>query len=94
MWPAGPLILAVTIALFRFLREEKPAGNWGFEELRLGRTPRKGAIEHTRFATTAKSIITFVMRLRQHSRERVRLGRCVISRASVIWITTAWQVVA
>ena len=29
----GPLILAVTIALFRFLREEKHAGNWGFEEL-------------------------------------------------------------
>jgi predicted PurR-regulated permease PerM len=28
----GPLILAVTVALFRFLREEKRAGNWGFQE--------------------------------------------------------------
>jgi predicted PurR-regulated permease PerM len=28
----GPLILAVTVALFRFLREEKRAGNWGFPE--------------------------------------------------------------
>jgi predicted PurR-regulated permease PerM len=28
----GPLILAVTIALFRFLREEKRAGNWSLEE--------------------------------------------------------------
>jgi predicted PurR-regulated permease PerM len=28
----GPLILAITIALFRFLREEKRAGNWNFRE--------------------------------------------------------------
>jgi predicted PurR-regulated permease PerM len=28
----GPLILALTIALFRFLREEKRAGNWRLEE--------------------------------------------------------------
>jgi len=28
----GPLILAVTIALFKFLREEKRAGNWSLEE--------------------------------------------------------------
>jgi predicted PurR-regulated permease PerM len=28
----GPLILAVTVALFRFLREEKRAGNWSFQE--------------------------------------------------------------
>jgi predicted PurR-regulated permease PerM len=28
----GPLILAVTVALFRFLREERRAGNWGFQE--------------------------------------------------------------
>ena len=28
----GPLILAVTIALFGFLREEKRAGNWNFQE--------------------------------------------------------------
>lgn len=28
----GPLILAVTVALFRFLREEKRAGNWSFGE--------------------------------------------------------------
>ena len=27
----GPLILAVTVALFRFLREEKHAGNWRFQ---------------------------------------------------------------
>jgi predicted PurR-regulated permease PerM len=27
----GPLILAVTVALFRFLREEKRAGNWSFQ---------------------------------------------------------------
>jgi hypothetical protein len=37
----GPLILAVTAALFRFLREEKRAGNWGFQKNfaeRAGRT--------------------------------------------------------
>ena len=28
----GPLILALTVALFRFLREEKRAGNWTFQE--------------------------------------------------------------
>src|ERR1035437_7452854 len=28
----GPLILAVTVALFRFLREEKRAGSWSFQE--------------------------------------------------------------
>jgi predicted PurR-regulated permease PerM len=28
----GPLILAVTVALFGFLREEKRAGNWNFQE--------------------------------------------------------------
>jgi predicted PurR-regulated permease PerM len=28
----GPLILAVTVALFRFLREEKRTGNWSVEE--------------------------------------------------------------
>ena len=28
----GPLILALTVALFRFLREEKRAGNWSFQE--------------------------------------------------------------
>jgi predicted PurR-regulated permease PerM len=28
----GPLILALTVALFRFLREEKRAGNWSLEE--------------------------------------------------------------
>jgi predicted PurR-regulated permease PerM len=28
----GPLILAVTVALFRFLREEKRAGNWSLQE--------------------------------------------------------------
>ncbi len=28
----GPLILAVTVALFRFLREEKRAGQWSFQE--------------------------------------------------------------
>jgi predicted PurR-regulated permease PerM len=28
----GPLILAVTVALFRFLREERRVGNWGFRE--------------------------------------------------------------
>ncbi len=28
----GPLILALTVALFRFLREEKRAGVWGFQE--------------------------------------------------------------
>lgn len=28
----GPLILALTVALFRFLREEKRAGNWSIEE--------------------------------------------------------------
>ena len=28
----GPLILALTVALFRFLREEKRAGGWGFQE--------------------------------------------------------------
>lgn len=27
----GPLILAVTVALFRFLKEEKRAGTWGFQ---------------------------------------------------------------
>ena len=27
----GPIILAVTLALFRFLREEKRAGNWSFD---------------------------------------------------------------
>jgi len=25
----GPIILAITLALFKFLREEKRAGNWG-----------------------------------------------------------------
>jgi predicted PurR-regulated permease PerM len=28
----GPLILALTVALFRFLREEKRAGSWSFQE--------------------------------------------------------------
>jgi predicted PurR-regulated permease PerM len=28
----GPLILALTVALFRFLREEKRASNWSFKE--------------------------------------------------------------
>ena len=28
----GPLILAVTVALFRFLREKKRAGNWSLQE--------------------------------------------------------------
>lgn len=28
----GPLILALTVALFKFLREEKRAGNWSIEE--------------------------------------------------------------
>jgi predicted PurR-regulated permease PerM len=28
----GPLVLAVTVALFRFLREEKRAGTWSLEE--------------------------------------------------------------
>src|ERR1019366_6439537 len=28
----GPLILALTVALFRFLREEKRAGRWSFQE--------------------------------------------------------------
>jgi predicted PurR-regulated permease PerM len=28
----GPLILALTVALFRFLREEERAGNWSFQE--------------------------------------------------------------
>lgn len=28
----GPLILALTVALFRFLREEKRAGQWSFQE--------------------------------------------------------------
>jgi predicted PurR-regulated permease PerM len=27
----GPIILAVTLALFKFLREEKHAGNWSFD---------------------------------------------------------------
>jgi predicted PurR-regulated permease PerM len=26
----GPLVLAITVALFRFLREEKRAGTWTF----------------------------------------------------------------
>jgi predicted PurR-regulated permease PerM len=36
----GPLILAVTVALFRFLREEERAGNWGFQENFAERTSR------------------------------------------------------
>jgi predicted PurR-regulated permease PerM len=35
----GPLILALTIALFRFLREEKRAGNWSFQEHSESATP-------------------------------------------------------
>lgn len=40
----GPLILAVTVALFRFLREEKPARSWSFQEhFDLAGPPRYGA---------------------------------------------------
>ena len=29
----GPLVLAITVALFRFLREEKRAGSWSLEDV-------------------------------------------------------------
>jgi predicted PurR-regulated permease PerM len=37
----GPLILAVTVALFRFLREEKRAGSWSFQEQFDSNVPRR-----------------------------------------------------
>lgn len=39
----GPLVLALTVALFRFLREEKRAGHWSFQEqFSSNSPPRQG----------------------------------------------------
>jgi len=37
----GPLIVALTVALFRFLREEKRAGGWSFPERFVSDSPRR-----------------------------------------------------
>ena len=44
----GPLVLAITVALFKFLREEKRAGTWSSRETSGGIVPLQGNSSNSR----------------------------------------------